>query len=858
MRFYRALLHLYPKSFRHEYGAEMVAIFADRQRHTPAPMRLFVWLAVVPEVVFNAAALHWDLARQDIRYAMRSLGRSPGFAATAIIIVALGIGANTAVFSLADFMLIRPLPFHDPDRLIQVMERTPGYSGMELSPGNYRDWKRMNTVVSGMGTYTTLSRNLVDPNAPARLEVGWVSADLFPVLGVEPFIGRTFAAADDRPGAPGTVLLSYAFWQQRFAGDRSVLGRRIVLDDQSCTVIGVMPPDFHFPSTDVALWTPQRFDESMYEDRTNNFIVGVARLRPGVTIEQARADFVHVAAALERQYPRENQRTSATVTSLRGDLSSQARFLLLALCGAAACVLLIVCANLAGLLIARASGRRRELAVRAAIGAGRERLVRQLVTESLVLAAAGGVLGIAVATAALPLLTQLVPISLPIAHPPSVDLRVLAFAVILTLLTGIAFGLFPVLRIGSGVDVAGLAEGARAGAAKERARRVLVVAEVAGSVVLLVATGLLLRALLRVEAIDPGFQRTGVLTLRTDLPRPRYDKTAARAAFYDRVLADVRALPGVRAAGYISGLPLVRGGGIWSVALAGDAVVRNGDDTASLRFVTPGYFDAMGIRLLRGRDVQASDTNDRLHVAVVSASLVRRFWPDRDPIGRTFKMAFTERTIVGVVGDVHVRGLERTSEPQVYLPYRQIDDGSLVGYFPNDLAVRAAGDVTALAAPIRAIVHGADPELPVSDVRTTEQIVALGTAARDVQVRALAIFAALALLLAAIGIYGLLSFTVAQRTQEIGVRMALGADRWIIISLVAREAVALVAAGIVAGAVLAYAAAHALQALLAGIAPHDAPTFATAVAVSAALALSGSIVPAFRAAHVDPVRAIRQ
>jgi putative ABC transport system permease protein len=858
MWFYRALLHLYPASFRHEYGREMVTIFADRWRRTAAVLRPFVALGAVPEVCLNAAAIHWDLARQDVRYAVRSLSKSPGFAATAIAIVALGIGANTAVFSVADFMLIRPLPFRSPDRLIQVMERTPGYSGMELSPGNYRDWKQMNRVVSGMGTYTTLSQNLVAPGTPERLEVGWVSADLFPVLGVEPLIGRTFTTADDKPAAPGTVLLSYAMWQRRFDGDPTALGRRIDLDDQPYTVIGVMPPDFHFPSTEVALWMPQRFDEDMYQDRTNNFIIAIGRLRPGITLEQARTDFVRVAAQLEQQFPRENAHTSASVTTLRGDLSSQARFLLLALCGAALCVLLIVCANLASLLIARASGRRRELAVRAAIGAGRERLVRQLMTESLVLATAGGLLGVAVAAAALPLLTRLVPMSLPIAHPPSVDLRVLAFAAGLTILTGIAFGLFPVLRIGRGVDVAGLAEGARGGAVKERARRLLVVAEVAGSVVLLVATGLLLRALVRVQSVDPGFRRSGVLTLRTDLPRPRYDATAARASFYDRVLAEVRALPGVRAAGYVSGLPLVRGGGIWSVGIGGDANLVRGEDTASLRFITPGYFAAMGIPLLRGRDVETSDTNDRLHVAVVSASFVRRYWPDRDPIGRTFKMAFTDRTVVGVVGDVRVRGLERQSEPQVYLPYRQIDDGALVGYFPNDLAVSASGSVAALAAPIRAIIHRIDPELPISDVRPIDQIVALDTASRDVQVRALGTFAALALLLAAIGIYGLLSFTVAERTQEIGVRMALGADRRIIVSLIAREAAALVVAGIAIGTALACAAAHALQALLAGVSPYDAITFATAILLSVVLALSGSVIPSLRAAHVDPVRAIRE
>ncbi len=857
MTLYRLFLYLYPTSFRLEYGGEMTAIFRDRWRRANPFMRLMIWLAVVPEILGNALVVHWDVARQDLRYAARAFRRSPGFAATAVAIVALGIGANTAVFSVTDFMLIRPLPFADPDRLVTVMESTPGYDGMELSPGNYRDWKRMNRVARGMGTYTTWTANLVYGGTPERVTQAMVSSDLFPVLGVSPFIGHAFSAEDDANGAPGTAVLNYQFWQQRFGGDPSILGRHVSLNDQPFTVIGVMPPDFRFPATDVQLWVPQRFGEDDYQDRTDNYITAVARLRPGVTVTQARADFVRVARQLEAQFPRENKDTSATVTSLRGDLSHQSKFLLFALSGAAACVLLIVCANLANLLIARALGRRRELAVRAAMGAGRERLVRQLATESLVLALAGGALGVFVAAAAVPLLTQLVPGNLPIAHPPSVDLRVMGFAAALTVLTGVIFGLIPVLRVGAGVDTAGLAEGARAGGgARERVRSALVIAEVAASVVLLVSTGLLLRALINVQSIDPGFHTQGVLTLRTGLPHPRYDATADRAAFYERVLAQVQALPGVEAAGYISGLPMVRGGGIWGVSLTGQVVVR-GDASASLRFITPGYFAAMGIPVLRGRDVESADSLDRQNVAVVSASFVKRYFPDRDPLGQTFNFGLADRTIVGVAGNVKVRGLERQSEPQVYLPYRQVQDGWLIGYFPTDLAVRTRGDLDALVAPIRSIVRRIDPELPISDVQTIDQIVAHTMASRDTQLRVLTMFAALAVLLAGIGIHGLLSFTVSQRTREIGVRMALGADRRAILAMVARQGVLLVLAGVVAGCALAYGAGRAMQSLLAGVAPNDAITFAVAIGVSAALALAGSLLPALRAARVDPVTAIR-
>lgn len=854
---YRALLWLYPKSFRHEYRDEMIAVFSRRWQQAGAGSRAFLAISVIPEVLINAAAVHWDLTRQDLRYALRWLRAAPGFAATAIVIIALGLGANTAVFSIADFVLIRPLPFHEPNRLVKVLETTPGYSGMELSPGNYRDWKKMNAVASGMATYTTFSQNLTGGGVPERLEVGLVSADLFSVLGVSPLIGHGFSADDDLPEAAGTTVLSYACWQSHFGGDRSVVGRTISLDDKPYAVLGVMPADFRFPSNDTALWITQRFPEVMYQDRSNNLLDSVARLKPGVTLAQAQADFVRVAAILEAQFPRENERTSASVSWLRDDFSSQSRFLLLALGGAALCVLLIVCANLANLLIARAIGRRRELAVRAALGAGRERIVRQLVTESLVLAIAGGALGVLVAIAGVPLLTQLVPISLPIAHAPSVDLRVLVFAAALTVVTGCVFGAVPVLRLGRTVDIGGLREDGRSGGgAKERVRSILVVAEVALSVVLLVSAGLLVRAMWNVQRVDPGFRSSGVLTMRTALPHPRYDDNGVRHAFYERVLTDVRALPGVTSAAYIGGLPLVRLGGVWPVALKGEAAVR-GSDTASVRFITPAYFKTLGIPLRLGRDVRNADTSESQHVVVVSESFARRYWPGEDPIGRTFTIALAERTVVGVVGDVHVRGLERQSEPQVYAPETQIPDGLATGYAPNDLAVRTDGDPAALAASVRAIISRADPQQPISDVQTIDQIVIGDTAPRSVQLRVLTGLAALAMLLAAIGIHGLLSFAVSQRTQEIGVRMALGADRRAILGMITRQAAVLVMIGVALGSVLAYAAGRAMESFLAGVSPADGWTFAVAIGAAIVFELSGSLAPAIRASQVDPVTAIR-
>src|ERR1039457_6912825 len=763
MRAYDLLLRLYPASFRAEYGEEMRAIWARRRRDASGPLAAAaLWIATVFEVLLNAAAVHWDILRQDLRYTARTLARSPGFALTAILVLALGVGANTAAFSVTDFVLIRPLPFPEPDRLVKLWEKLPGYSAMELSPANYVDWKHMSKSFEGMGAFCNTSVNLVGQGDPERIEGAPITADLFPLLGVQPLMGRLFTPAEDREGAPGTLLLSYQLWQAVFGGDASVIGRRVNLDNEPYVVIGVMPRDFHFPSRNAELWMPTRFHEhdDDFRDRNNNYLNVVARLKPGVSLDRARAEMGVVAGLLETQYP-ENKQTTASVYLLRDDMPQQSRLLLLALSGAAICVLLIACANLANLLLARGLARQRELAVRAAMGAGRERLVRQLVTESLVLALAGGALGVLVAAAAVPLLARLVPASLPIAQSPSIDLRVLIFAGLVSGLTGIGFGVLPALRACRHSDFSALREGTRAGGGhKERLRSLLVVAEVTASVVLLVAAGLLVRALWRIEATDPGFRTGGVLTLRTALPLPKHNETARRAGFYTQVLSGVRALPGVSSAAYISFLPMVMRGGIWPVIVDGKSVEtqRSGAHTASLRYVTPGFFATMGIPLHRGRDVGESDSMDAPFAAVVSESFVRRYWPDQDPLGRHFTMAFHDRMVVGVVGDIRVRGLERNSEPQVYLPYRQVPDGWLAFYPPKDLVIRSATGPGTLLPAVRRIIRGADAEQPVSDVRTMADIVEAQTASRSAQVRVLGAFAAIAFLLAGVGIHGLLPF----------------------------------------------------------------------------------------------------
>jgi len=863
MHLYNLLLRLYPAAFRNEYGEEMRPLFARRRRQAKGFGVLALWLNTVGEIVSNSWLVHVDLLRQDLGFTARVLRRSPGFAVTAIFIVALGIGATTAAFSVTDFVLIRQLPFPEPERLVKLWETTPGYPWMELSPPNYRDWKEAAKSFTSIGAYTFNDVTMTGAGEAQRLTGTSVSADLFPTLGVAPAIGRPFTGDDDRQGAPGTVILAFGFWQSQFAADPNVLGRSLMLDGAPYTVIGVMPRGFHFPASDVQVWTTNRYGPGNYADseRADNYLESVGRLRDGVTLGQAQTELNTIAARLERQYPKENKGTGAVVNSLGEEISDRSRLLLLALSGAAACVLLIACANLANLLLARALGRRRELALRAAMGAGRERLVRQLMTESLVLATAGGALGVGIAMISVPLFAQLVPASLPIAGSPSIDLRVLVFAVVVIVVTGLSFGLAPVLRVGGGPDLNGLREGLRSGGGrKERLRSALVVVEIAASVALLVSAGLLIRALDTVRGIDPGFNPYGVLTLRTELPIPEYRTVAARDAFYTRVRREVEALPGVTSAGFISYLPISSfRGGIWPVSVRGeiDLGIRSANNVASLRFVTPGYFKTMGIPVKRGRDISDADTRDRQLVAVVSESFVKRYWPDEDPIGRHINFALGEREVVGVVGDVRFRGLERASEPQVYLSSAQVNDGAILFYTPRALAVRTAGSPSDLVPAVRQIIRRAEPKLPIFEVQTLEEMMDHETASRAVQARVLVGFAAIAFALAAVGIHGLLSFAVSQRVTEIGVRRALGAQSSDVLLLVLLRGLALAAAGVVPGALAAYLAGRSMEALLAGVAPADPLTLSSAVALSLVMTLLGTLAPTRRALRVDPITALR-
>ena len=508
MRIYRLLLYLFPASFRADYGDEMEAIFRVNLRDAHGTARIALWFEVLHEVIMNAPAVHWDILKQDLRYTARTLRRARGFALTAILVTALGVGANTAAFSVADFVLLRPLPFADPESLVRLCEgpRTGGGWGCmnELSPSNYRDFKAMNSSFDAMGAFTGAGVNLVGIGEPRRLEIAPVTQEVLPLLGVSPALGRVFEAREEDRRA---VVISYGLWQSQFGGDASVVGRTVRLDGVPHTVIGVMPRDFYFPTRNVQMWTALRFQNEDYEDRTNTYIRGVARLKPGVTFEQARGNLELIAARLSRDYPDTNAETGISFFRMRENMSPRFRLMLMALGGASLCLLLLTCANLANLLLARAAARERELAVRAALGAGRERLMRQLVTESVILTLCGGAAGLLVAAAGVPLFASLVPDTLPIAAEPSMDLRVIALATLFTTLTALGFGLFPAIRARRHTTFDALREGVRAGGgAKQRLRAVLVTIEVTMSVILLITSGLLIRAVWRVQAIDPGFQ----------------------------------------------------------------------------------------------------------------------------------------------------------------------------------------------------------------------------------------------------------------------------------------------------------------------------------------------------------------
>ena len=870
---YRLLLRLLPGSFRDEYADELSRAFAAQRQAVSGAGVVLLWASTVVDVMLNAARVHADILRQDLKQTARTLKRAPGFTATAVVITALGVGATTAAFTLTDHVLLRPLPYADSARLVKIWQgpanRPATARGLQatndVSPGLYLNWQALSSSFSSMGAYGFVSSNLVGAGDPERLDGAVVSASVLETIGAAPALGRGFTVNDDRDGAPCLVLISDGFWHRRFGGDRSAIGSTIRLDDETCEITGVMPRRFEFPNRTTSFWRPIRFAADARDQFNNHYLKIIAKRHSHVSFDQAKADLARVSTLLAASRPKENADVAAVMIDLRDEISAQSRMLLVAMTGAAACLLLIACTNLASLTIARASTRARELAVRTALGAGWRRLVRQLLTESVVIAIVGGSLGLALAMTAIPMAARLVPTALPIAEVPDVDMRMLAIAMIAALGTGIGFGVLPALTAARRAAASGMRDSSRTGGGRSgsRLRGGLVATQVAASIVLIVGAGLLIRALIAVQAIPAGFDTDHVLTVRTFLPWERYGPQDVRTSFYQRILAEVGRRPGVVAAAYTSYLPMTMRGGVWGVTVPGRPPNPAANETAGVRFVTPDYFLAMGIPLRSGRSFLETDAPKAQPVAVVSESFVRTYLDDGVALGRTFDFSLAgQRTIVGVVGDVKFRGLERRNEPQVYLPYQQQGDNRTMGYTPKDLVVRVHpeqwdGVHEALVPELRRIVKSADPDQPISDVQPLSAILEGETANRVVQVRVLGAFAAVSCLLAAIGLHGLLAFVVSARTREFGVRLALGARPMQILTMVTRHGAVLAGIGVVAGVAVAYAAGRWLESILAGVSPADPIAFAAAIAVAVLMTLAGSLAPAMRAARTDPRQAIQ-
>jgi len=873
MRLYQALLHLYPSSFRADYEAELTRAFDERARDHG---RLAATAAAITDVIPNAIAAHWELLVQDLRFTARTLNGSRGFAIAAILVTALGVGANTATFSVADFALLRPLPFKNPDQLVRLCEGPKDGGGWgcmnQLSPPDFRDVVNSATrSFESWGAFTGASANLTGKGDPVRISAIQVTPGLLPVLGVPPFMGRLFdtttagradAALRHTDADANAVVISYGLWQTQFGSDDHIVGAKVQLDGTPFTVIGVMPSGFQYPSDGVQLWMPLPFVDTAFapSQRPNSYLDGVGRLKPGASFEAGRAELATIFTRMQREFPETNAETGFSYFRQRDYVMPRNRLMLLALCGASLCMLLLTCANLANLLLVRAAGRERELAVRAALGAGRDRLVRQMLTESVTLAFLGGIAGVGAAALAMPLLGLLVPSGLPLSGGPTLDARVFGIAAVFAILTGLGFGLIPAMRAGGITGFSALREGARGGGRKQKLRTALVAIEVAVSVMLLISSGLFIRAIWRVQDVNPGFKADGIITLRTELPSPKYDSAAPRAAYYDRVLAGVRALPGVEQAAFASGLPMVLTGGIAGVGIPGQPVAPQRRDGVAIRFVSSQYFSTLSIPLQRGRDISEGDTPERQLVAVVSESFVNKYWPGDAAIGKQFDIRNQTRTIVGIVGDIKSRGLERTNEPQVYIPANQPPPGGLgFLYVPKDMLIRAPGPRggLALVPAVREIVRQADADQPISNVRMMSDVFDGQFQTRTTQLRILGALALLALLLAGVGIHGLLAFTVAQRGREIGVRMALGADPGAVARMVVGDATRMAVIGVIPGVVGAYFAAKWMSALLFGVEPGDPSTIIVASLLCLVTAVLAALRPALRAARVDPMSALR-
>ena len=807
--------------------------------------------------------------RRDLGQATRSWLRQPAFTLAAALTLAVGIGANSAVFSLVRAVVLRPLPYQEPERLVSLYSTGPGRAREPFSAPDFLDLQRQNRTLAGMAGYGGWGVNLTGRGDAERLQGLWATAGFLRLLGVPPALGRGPLPEEERAGGAKVVVLTHGLWQRLFGGDVTVLGTPVHLSGDAYTVIGVLPAGFALPGgREAELLVPLALEaDPRREVRLSGFMRAVARLGPGMTAGQAQADLSGIASRLAAEHPETNAaRTGVSAPSLHEDVVGRVRPTLLVAQGAVGLVLLVACANLASLLLARAAARRREMAVRAALGAGRGRLARQVLTESVLLSAAGGVLGVLLAVALMRAFLAFGPAELPRARTLQLDLGVLAFTAGVSLFAGLAFGLAPALQAARSDPQAGLGAGGRGttgGGARAGLRRALVLGQVAVSLVLLAGAGLLVKSLMRLQAVDPGYRTDGLITMRVSLPRARYAKREALAAFHDQLAPRLGAIPGVEAAAAASVAPLTPWRATVNLTVEGRRAPPPEDvPLANYRAVDEGYFAAVGVPLLRGRAFARTDAPGGAEVAVVNRTLADRYWPQGDAVGARVRIDDDPRgrvlEIVGVAGDVKHYALDDAPSLDVYVPYAQAPQ-SVAVWLANSTSwvLRSRLDARLLAPAVRREVEAVDADVAASAIRGMEDALADTVAPRRFNVVLLQAFAVVAVLLAASGIYAVTAYLAALRTRELGVRVALGARRREILSLVLAQGMAPVAGGLVLGLALSLGFARLLEGMLFGVAARDPATFALAPALLAVAAAAASGLPALRAARLDPVRALR-
>lgn len=788
---------------------------------------------------------------QDLRYAIRTLVRKPGFTAVVVITLALGIGANTAIFSVVNGVLLQPLPFKDSHRLVSVMEFNPKSFKEPIGASfpDFKDWGEHNQVFQNIAAFMGQSLALIGEDEPSRVRGQSVSAALFTMLEVEPLLGRTFLAEEEKPGQSKVVVLSHGFWQRRFGGDPDIVGRNLTLDGSVYTVVGVMPSGFQF-LREVDLWTPLDVPAVLQRMRGARFLQVVAKLKPETSLEQARTAMTSLAQKLESDHAESNSGWGVSVVSLQEKIVGDVKQGLLVLLAAVGFVLLIACANVASLLLTRGVARQKELAIRVALGAGRWRMIQHLLTESVFLALIGGGLGLLLSLWGIDALRALSPANLPRIEEIGINRTVLSFTLIVSVITGLLFGLAPV-RQSSRVDFQEvLKEGVGSSMRMRRhLRGALVISEIALSLILLVGTGLLGRSLLAMLSVDRGFRTENLMTMELSLPQYKYRQEPQQAAFFQQLLERVETSPGVRSAALTSVLPLSSNESRNAFTVEGRESTDK--DWANLRLISPDYFSAMAIPLLSGRPFTKGDATGTPDVVIINEVMATRFWPGQDPVGKRILFGDSGPTIVGVVGNIKHSGLEAELAPEMYLPFLQRPVRSMV------LVARAESAPIALVGPLRELVHSIDKDQPVENFRTMEEVVSRSVAQPRFLTIILSVFATLALALAAVGIYGVVAFSVTQRTHEMGIRMALGAQPDDIMRLVLRDGLSLALIGLAAGLVGSFAVTRVISGMLYQVSATDPITFTLISLLLTGVALAASFIPARRAMKVDPMVALR-